>query len=491
MNDLAGRLSPNTTSPAPEGESALVAAAASGARKPSPRRPGHSHTAVELFNAGFGPFMVPVRPRDKVPARPISNGRWRNTNSVTASCASLDMAREWDKAGASVGLRSGGGLLWLDNDLGVPFTKLVLKHLGGGVRRFVDSPTHHRDAFLFRVSGETKTLSLKFRDTLLGNEGEFGLRGSGQQAVITGIHRDTGKSYLTSIRLTRWEDVPEIPARAFSDAFLAIIDEAKTLGLETVKGSPSSEALELTVRRALGLATQTRSQTKTQTPPQNSLSNGLLDLKELRWVLALIPNDLTSANHELVDFLSVYKNWVDVCYAVIGATGGSSEGRDIWLEWSDQEVQPKVTSTYLWDRCIHSAQTGGVRLGGIFLLGLAKRFNPEGYLKPFLDIFEKNPIAIDDEPDEIDEVLIAQKMPDVDPKAFYGPLAAIVEAATKNSEATRIGVGLQVIAQVSMCLRPFYAPLGDQDLPLNAFALQVGQSSRGRKGTSAAFADKF
>jgi hypothetical protein len=97
----------------------------------------------------------------------------------------------------------------------------------------------------------------------------------------------------------------------------------------------------------------------------------------------------------------------------------------------------------------------------------------------------------DDEPDEIDETLIAQKMPDIDPKAFYGPLAAIVEAATKNSEATRIGVGLQIIAQVSMCLRPFYAPLGDQRLPLNVFALQVGQSSRGRKGTSAAFADNF
>ena len=100
-------------------------------------------------------------------------------------------------------------------------------------------------------------------------------------------------------------------------------------------------------------------------------------------------------------------------------------------------------------------------------------------------------LSDDDEIDEIDEVLIAQKMPDIDPKAFYGPLAAIVEAATKNSEATRIGVGLQVIAQVSMCLRPFYAPLGDQRLPLNVFTLQVGQSSRGRKGTSAAFADNF
>jgi hypothetical protein len=96
----------------------------------------------------------------------------------------------------------------------------------------------------------------------------------------------------------------------------------------------------------------------------------------------------------------------------------------------------------------------------------------------------------DDSPDEVDEYLIAQKMPDIDPRAFYGPLREIVEAATKNSEATKVGVGLQVIAQVSMCLRPFYIDLGDARLPLNFFALQIGRSGLGRKGTSAAFADQ-
>ena len=399
MNDLAGMMSSNPGSPVSEGESALAAAVASGAPKPPPIGPGHSHTAVELFKAGFGKFMVPVRPRDKVPARPMSNGRWRNTNSVTASCASLDMAREWDKAGASVGLRGGDGLLWLDNDLGVPFTKLVLKHLGGGVRRFVDSPTHHRDAFLFRVSGETKTLSLKFRHTLLGNEADFGLRGSGQQAVITEIHRDTGKRYLTSIRLTRWEDVPEIPAHAFSDAFLAIIDEAKTLGLEVVNG-PGLGPPELAVQRALGLQTaQTQTaQTQTQASPQNYLSNGLLDHEELRWILTLIPNDPAKWSKALEDFLSAYDNWVSICFAVIGATGGSSEGRLIFIEWSDQQVQVKRSSSDQWDYCIRKARTDGVRLGGIFLLRLAQRFNPDGYLKPFLDIFEKNPVADTDPP---------------------------------------------------------------------------------------------
>ena len=379
MNDLAGMIPPNPHS--------LVSPEASSAPNSSPREPGFSHTAVELFEAGFGRFMVPVKPYEKIPAYPMSDGRWRNTSSVKASCISLNEAREWDKAGASVGLRGGGGLVWIDNDFGEPFTQLVQKHLGG-VPRFVDRSAHHRDAFLFRVLGKTKTLSLKFRDPDVGEEGDFGLRGSGHQAVVTGFHPSKHR-YLTSNRLTRWEDVPEFPARAFCDAFLAIVDEAKALGLVVVN-CPSS--LELAVRCALGL--QTRSQTQTPTPPQNSLSNGLLDPEELRCIRALIPNDLTSANHELVAFLSVYDNWVHVCYAMIGATGGSSEGRAGWIEWSDQEVQPKVSSSYLWDHCIHSAQTGGgVRLGGRFLLRLAQRFNPDGYLKPFLDTFAKNPVA--------------------------------------------------------------------------------------------------
>jgi hypothetical protein len=170
MNDIAGMMPPNPHSP--------VQAGVSSAPNSSPHEPGFSHTAVELFSAGFGRFMVPVKPYEKIPAYPMSGGCWRNTSSVKASCISLNEAREWDEAGASVGLRGGGGLVWIDNDFGKPLTQLVQKKLGG-VRRFVDSSTHHRDAYLFRVLGKTKTLSLKFRNPDFGDEGEFGLRGSG------------------------------------------------------------------------------------------------------------------------------------------------------------------------------------------------------------------------------------------------------------------------------------------------------------------------
>ena len=86
--------------------------------------------------------------------------------------------------------------------------------------------------------------------------------------------------------------------------------------------------------------------------------------------------------------------------------------------------------------------------------------------------------------DQQDEEILAAVMPAIDPTAFYGPLKDIVEAATANSEATRVGVGLSIIAQVSQMLRPFYPPLGDERPGLNVFLLQVGQSAVGRKGTS-------
>ena len=91
----------------------------------------------------------------------------------------------------------------------------------------------------------------------------------------------------------------------------------------------------------------------------------------------------------------------------------------------------------------------------------------------------------------MDEALLASRMPAIDPKAFYGPLKEIVEAATKNSEATKIGVALQTIAHTALCLRPFCIPLGDGPICLNLFLLQIGLSSIARKGTSSAFADNF
>jgi hypothetical protein len=350
---------------------------------------GFSHTAVELFDAGFGPFMVPIKPRSKAPIG----------NSVTAKCASREEALRWDAAGMSVGLRGGDFFLWIDNDFGKIFTRLVeqaANTLGVvSLRRFIDSPRHRRDAFLFRITPPTKTLSLKFLDPVLGTEGEFGLRGSGQQALIAGIHPPTGARYLTNIKITRIEDVPEVPAGAFGNAFQWIVEQAIKLGLEAIGGMPGSGSLVYAVPRALGLPHQKQTR-DAQTGANMSLAHDLLDPAEVRQLLGWLPNDPTKWSKALAGFLSIYQNWVSVCFAVIGATGGSSEGRAIFVEWSDQQTQAKQSSSDLWDACIRTAQINGVRVGGTLLVELAQRFAWEAYHKAALQPFADHPLDIVD-----------------------------------------------------------------------------------------------
>ncbi len=97
----------------------------------------------------------------------------------------------------------------------------------------------------------------------------------------------------------------------------------------------------------------------------------------------------------------------------------------------------------------------------------------------------------DEDDDGDDDVLLARRAPTIDPRAFYGPLDRIVTETTKELEATKVGVAAQIMAHVSLTLRPFYNPLGNGKIPFNIYVVQVGPSGRGRKGTSAAIADDF
>jgi len=92
---------------------------------------------------------------------------------------------------------------------------------------------------------------------------------------------------------------------------------------------------------------------------------------------------------------------------------------------------------------------------------------------------------------DLDAELIASRLPEIDNIAFYGPLARLVEAATENSEATKVGVAIHALASFSAFFaRPFYVAIADERVGLNIFTVQVGPSALARKGTSAATADK-
>ena len=419
---------------------------------------GFSHTAVELYDANFGPYMVPVKPGSKAPIG----------SSVTAKCASREEALRWDAAGLSVGLRGGDFFLWIDNDFGRLFTRLIeqaVNDLGVvSLRRFVDSPRHRRDAFVFRVMPPTKTLSLKFLDPVLGVEGEFGLRGSGQQALIAGIHPPTGARYLTCRKLIRIEDVPEVPASAFSDAFQWIVDQALKAGLQVTAGMPGSGSLVYAVPRALGLPHQKQTR-DTQTGSNPSLAHDLLAPAEIAQLLGWLPNDPTKWSQALGDFLSVYQNWVTVCFAIIGATGGSSEGRALWIWWSDQQAQPKQGSSDLWDDCIRSAQTGGVRVGGTFLIELAQRFAWDAYHKASAQTFADHPVHLPDDPRPLWDAFRAQW-------AIWSRKSRYIKLATGGIHDTR---GFNMASNAELA---------------RLWAERYGSSKKGRPSNMSAFIDR-
>ena len=217
-----------------------------------------------------------------------------------------------------------------------------------------------------------------------------------------------------------------------------------------------------------------------------------------------------------------YNGWVGVIAAIFNASKGAEWGREIAVDWTGLSYDTKEVGEK-WKALTKSGDgrngvdtllklamalakgersRGGGRAGSD--AGDAARAKAEeleaavsgidrarAAATGFPDDADTLPHEDDSEADEMDETLLASRMPAINPVAFYGPLKEIVEAATKNSEATKIGVALQTIAHTALCLRPFCIPLGDGPICLNLFLLQIGLSSVARKGTSSAFADNF
>ena len=162
----------------------------------------------------------------------------------------------------------------------------------------------------------------------------------------------------------------------------------------------------------------------------------------------------------------------------------------------------------------HRGEVGGIRylaaerigVGTLFFLANCAQFEAEleaiealkaqgDWLQtPVEDAFDDlTDEDIDPDPnnnEDDDDALLARRAPTIDPKAFYGILDKIVTETTRESEATKVGVAAQIMAHVSLCPRPFYNPLGDNNIPFNGYFVQVGPSGKGRKGTSAVVADK-
>jgi hypothetical protein len=197
------------------------------------------------------------------------------------------------------------------------------------------------------------------------------------------------------------------------------------------------------------------------------------------------------------------RDWIYIMHAIEGALGGDCEAEDIFLEFSRRRVDG--TSDPEEDERVWSTRGEGKAGYGDLLALLGKQRSPEAEAAIFaiqqegakrfppLTGGEGAPGGPDNPEDDEsdDDALLARRAPRIDPRAFYGLLDKIVTETTRESEATKIGVAAQILAHVSLALRPFYSPLGDARIPFNLYVIQVGPSGTGRKGTSAAIADGY
>ena len=464
-----------------------------------PPDPGHALSLMELFDARWGDRLVPVTPPGcEIPPSskidPKHRGKAQvalgpagwfggDVNDPKFRCLDYATAKLWrDEWGANVGFVVGDGYAVLDNDQGeildAIIVRVCLKVLGPTVkllRRFVASPEHMRSAFPLQVvdfigdPARVGNQTLKFECT--GRKSELQVLAQSKQLVVAGVHPGTGKPYVLNKRVASLADIPLVEQEQFKRIIEGVIAEMQAHGWALVSGGAGT-----------GPGTS---------PGAGAGKADPANFEEVAWILERLPNrDAESGQETDWDkFISVYEEWIKFLYAIFGALGDAPEVRALAVGWSDGRAQSRQKSEDTWASVIRQP----VRSGIGHLRRLARRFIGAEYTALGFpdDDADTLPPEDDSEADEMDEALLASRMPAIDPKAFYGPLKEVVEAATKNSEATKIGVALQTIAHTALCLRPFCIPLGDGPICLNLFLLQIGLSSIARKGTSSAFADNF
>jgi Bifunctional DNA primase/polymerase, N-terminal/Primase C terminal 2 (PriCT-2) len=217
----------------------------------------------------------------------------------------------------------------------------------------------------------------------------------------------------------------------------------------------------------------------------------LIEDDKLREVMTCVPND------EDTD----WDSWNRVGLALYAATNGSSFGLELFDEWSARSGKYDAANTEdKWSK-FETSPPNNISVRTLFFLANAAQFKAEMAALTALQASSEwewtpveqafpNDLEDDDDDNDDDDALLARRAPTIDPRAFYGPLARIVEETTRHSEATKVGVAAQILVRVSNTLRPFYNDLGDHRIPLNLFLIQTGLSAKGRKGTSAIIADQ-
>lgn len=300
-----------------------------------------SHEA--LFRAGFGPIMLPVIPPraqiapnstvtdpGKTPGKLRGTG-WVGVNLKRTDCPSLSEAQQRDQWGASIGFVCGRlGMVCLDNDIGnekvnIEVRALLAKHGIEYILRSVDDPNHKKEAYFFcvveDVTGVPVEIASKDIRVEFNNEKTaIQILGSGKQFVVEGEHVKTGRPYVCTPALLTFDDVPLVTHPQF-EAFIA--------DLQTHLPAWGCNPLSHVVTAVQGRASRYEGQA----------ANSEVECRE--W-LELVPNT--------IEAFPGRDEWVEMLYAIYGASDGQPWGLSVWLDWCEAVAQQPGLPEAYWGR---------------------------------------------------------------------------------------------------------------------------------------------
>jgi Family of unknown function (DUF5906) len=335
------------------------------------------YDAVQLFDMGFGPHMVPVTPPDctispssslhpkhrgKAPGVLTQSG-WTSldVNNAKFRCHDYATAKLWCEGwGANTGFAAGDGRAIIDNDQGEAFSLVLRRLLANPLRRYVQDPKHTRDAFFIRVIdfvGDGVPLAnqeLKFRNGL--REAKVSILAKGKQSVIAGVHPETRSLYGWSREIASLDDIPVMTVEQFNSLLECFVEDVGELGWTLNKPLPPSVSAPGAENSGNKIPPIIHPQPVSAPSATIGVTTSPLtsQLDEARALLAQIPNRdiLPNITVSPVDeWLDDYANWVSVAYALIaflGPLATDPEAEALWCEWSDGRTQIKQNSASVW-----------------------------------------------------------------------------------------------------------------------------------------------
>ena len=267
-------------------------------------------------------------PRGKAPGIRHADGTWSGMNFVAMESQEQDLDA-WLRMGASVGVKTGQGLIAIDVDTtdskaASEIYKLAQKHLGKASVRFGRHPKH---LLLYRAPETTPYQKVSF-STDTETRAAVELLSEGRQFVAQGVHPVTGKPYA-------WPDgVPQI------DTLVAV-------------GTEALQAFFHAVAQTLPGAKQHSGAEDRQAPDQESLQAP--SFERLKQLVDNVPNNSA--------LFPTRESYIAMAYAIRGATpdGYEHAAADLFLDWCERwqegENGPDVALAD-WNRAKPPYRTG-------------------------------------------------------------------------------------------------------------------------------------